>query len=368
MSTKRDYYEILCVTKSATDSELKKAYRTLAYKYHPDQNPDNPEAENMFKEASEAYEVLRDPEKRGLYDAYGHDGLRQQGFSGFSGFEDIFSNFGDVFEDFFGFGGGGRRGPNAPRRGSHLRYDLKIDFESAAKGAEKDITIEKYIDCTRCHGRKSEPGTDPVTCGTCRGSGKVTRSQGLFAIATGCPDCGGEGVKISNPCSRCAGAGQIVSRKDLNIKIPAGVDTGSQLRLKSEGEPGRNGGPPGDLYVVIHVKEHKIFERNGNDLLLAVPITFSQAALGADITIPTLDGETTFKVRAGTQSGTIERLPGEGMPILQSYGRGDLILQIIVKTPRKLSPKHEELLRQLAEVEGSEVRAHQKGFFEKFMS
>jgi molecular chaperone DnaJ len=370
MATRRDYYEILGVQRNASDAEIKKAYRKQAYQFHPDQNQDNPEAEEKFKEAAEAYEVLRDAEKRRLYDTYGHDGLKQSGFSGFSGFEDIFTNFGDIFEDFFGMGGGGRRGrggPNAPRRGADLRYDMEIEFLEAVFGFEKKVTIAKAVVCDECKGRRAAPGTDPVACPSCHGTGQVTRSQGFFAVSTPCPTCHGEGITIAHPCKKCKGLGQVPSEKELLVKIPAGVDHGSQLRLRGEGEAGKNGGPAGDLYVVIHVKEHDLFERQGEDIILRQPITFSQAALGAELKLPTVDGETPFTVAAGTQSGDVHRLAGLGVPRLRHYGRGDMLLQLVVKTPENLTKRQEELLRELAEIDGGEVRPHQKGFFEKFI-
>lgn len=366
--SKRDYYEVLGVERSVTTVELKKSYRKKAHEFHPDRNPDNPASEEKFKEASEAYAVLNDAEKRNLYDQFGHDGLRRSGYNGFSGFEEAFSSFGDIFEDFFGFGGKRSSSPNQPRRGVDLRYDLEIDFLEAVFGVEKEFEIEKYIFCGKCKGKKSEPGHSPVTCPTCQGQGKVTRSQGFFSIATACPSCHGEGVKITHPCKKCKGAGSVRERKMLSMKAPAGVDTGSRLRLRGEGEPGKNGGPAGDLYVVIHVKEHENFERHGDDVVVIVPISLPQAVLGADIKISALEGEIDFTVKAGTQSDTLTQVSGHGVPRLQSYGRGDLIVRIVLETPKKLSQREEELYRELAKETGSNVRAHQKGFFEKLMT
>lgn len=363
---KRDYYEVLGVSRNASEAEIKKAYRKKAHEYHPDRNPDNPEAEEAFKEASEAYEVLRDPEKRSLYDRFGHEGLRRTGFSGFQGFEDIFSSFGDIFEDFFGFGGRRRPRPGQPSRGADLRYDLEIDFMEAVFGATTEFDVEKYVTCDACHGRKSEPGSSPQVCDACGGSGKVTRSQGFFAISTPCPSCRGEGVRITRPCGKCRGQGQVIERKRLVAKAPAGVDTGSKLRLKGEGEPGQFGGPPGDLYVVLHVREHEVFKRRGDDVIQTVQITFPQAALGAELKVPSLDGETDLVIPAGTQSETVLRLAGQGVPHLRSYGRGDMLVRVVVETPVKLSKRQEELYRELAEVEGTSVSAH-KSFFEKLM-
>lgn len=363
---KRDYYEVLDVPRNADDNTIKKSYRKKAYEFHPDRNPDNPASEEKFKEAAEAYEVLRDPEKRSVYDKYGHDGLKQTGFGGFRGFDDVFSAFGDIFEDFFGFGGHGRgRGAEQPRKGADLRYDMVLEFMDVAHGIEKEIEVEKYVVCAECNGKRTEPGKEPEVCGMCQGAGQVVRSQGFFSISTTCPQCHGEGVKITHPCKNCKGMGQTLETKTLSVKTPAGVDTGSTLRLRGEGEPGRNGGPPGDLYVVIHVKEHDVFRRDGDNVIATVPISFSQAALGADLKIPCLDGETEFAVPAGSQSGSVHRLSGMGMPHVGAYGKGDLLVQLMVKTPEKLSKEQEKLLRELAEIEGESVRAHQKGFFEK---
>ncbi len=364
--SKRDYYEVLEVERNSTEIELKKAYRKKAYEFHPDQNPDNPDAEEKFKEASEAYSVLSDSEKRGLYDRYGHDGLKQSGFAGSAGFEDVFSSFGDIFEDFLGFGGRREKG-TAPMRGADLRYDMQVEFLEAVFGMEKEFEVEKYAVCSKCNGERSEPGKKAASCHTCNGSGKVTRSQGFFAISSTCPTCQGEGALITHPCKKCGGSGSVLEKKKLSVKAPAGVDTGSRLRLRGEGEPGRYGGPPGDLYVVIHAMEHEKFKRNGDDIFLTVPITFSQASLGADITIPTVDGETNFSIPAGSQSEALHKIPGLGAPRLRSYGRGDMIVRLVVVTPEKLSARQEELYRELAEIDGGGVRPHQKGFFEKLM-
>lgn len=364
--TKRDYYEVLGVERNAGADAIKKAYRKKAYEFHPDRNSHDPEAEEKFKEASEAYEVLRDADKRALYDRYGHEGLRQTGFGGFSNFDDIFSSFGDIFEDFFGFGARGARGERA-MRGSDLRYDMEIEFLEAAHAVEKQIEIERDVVCPSCQGSRSEPGHSAQTCPMCRGAGKVTRSQGFFSISTACPQCHGEGTRISHPCKKCKGAGVIQERKRLNVKAPAGVDTGSRLRLRGEGEPGRNGGPAGDLYIVIFVKESQVFKRHGDDVVVTVPVTYAQAALGADLKIPSLEGETDLALSAGTQSDTLHRVTGMGFPRLGGYGKGDLIAHIVVKTPQKLTREQEKLLRELAELEGSPVRPHYKGLFEKFI-
>jgi len=365
---KRDYYEVLGVERNADTATIKKAYRKKAYDFHPDHNGDNPEAEEKFKEASEAYEVLHDKEKRDLYDRYGHDGLKRSGFNGFHGFEDIFSSFGDIFEDFFTGGGGRRsRSPNQPGRGADLRFDLEIEFMEAAHGMEKEIQIEKMVSCKRCGGSRSEPGTKPDVCGLCKGSGRVTRSQGFFSLATICPECRGQGIRISSPCRDCRGEGSVPEKKKLAIKSPAGVDTGSRLRLRGEGGPGQNGGPPGDLYVVLHVKDSPVFQRHENDVVVTAQVSITQAVLGADITIPTLEGEDTFSVLAGSQPETLHRLSGRGIPNLHGYGRGDLIVRLQVNVPTRISREEEELYRKLAEIDGSLVRPHHKGFFEKLI-
>ena len=294
MSTKRDYYEILGLGRNATNDELKATYRKLALKYHPDRNPGDKEAEEKFKEAAEAYEVLRDSEKRALYDQYGHAGLEGSGFSGFGGFEDIFSSFGDIFEDFFGFGTR-RRSRTRAQRGADLRYDLTLSFMEAAFGTETEITVEKMGICPECNGNRCEAGTSPETCQQCGGVGQVSRNQGFFTVRTTCPVCRGQGQAIPHPCPRCRGAGQEVISKKVSVKIPAGVDNGSRLRLTGEGEPGSYGGPSGDLYVFIYVESHEFFERRDTDIICSVPISFIQAALGDKITVPSLNGDKELK-------------------------------------------------------------------------
>ncbi|MFQ5559038.1 MAG: molecular chaperone DnaJ [Nitrospinota bacterium] len=362
--TKRDYYEVLGVAKNASDGELKKAYRTLAMKYHPDRNPDSSEAEGNFKLVSEAYEVLKDPEKRKLYDAYGHEGLKNSGFSGNQGFEDIFS----TFEDLFGFGGGRRRQRNSPQAGADLRYDLEISFMDAVNGVEQEIVFNRSEKCTPCTGSGVQAGgTGAVSCTSCGGTGQVTRSQGFFSVSTTCPGCRGEGRKIKDPCHSCGGSGVAKKKKTLSVKIPAGVETGSTLRLKSEGEIGKRGGPRGDLYVVTQVKEHKVFTRDKYDVMCEVPLSFPQVALGADISVPTLEGKEKITVPAGTQTGKVFKLEGRGVPHIQGYGRGDLHIKIRVTTPLKLSKQEDELLRSYAEAAGEDVRPKEKGFFEKIL-
>ncbi len=353
---------MLEVDKRAASDEIKKAYRKLALKYHPDRNPGDKEAEEKFKEAAEAYEVLSDTEKRRVYDRFGHAGLQQTGFTGFRDFNDIFSSFGDIFEEFFGFGGG--RGARM-RRGEDLRYDLTIDFMDAVFGKEMEIEVTKHHYCEECRGLGTRQGAQPDICRTCGGRGQVTRSQGFFSISTTCPTCHGSGTVITDPCPSCRGLGRILGKKTLSLKIPGGVETGSRLRLQGEGEPADSGGPPGDLYVFIHVQGHEVFQRQGSNVIAAVPITYSQAALGADIEIPTLEGPDTLTIPKGTQAGKEFRLKERGVPMLRSKGRGDLIIVVYIEVPQTLSKEEEELLRRLAEVEGVNVAAKKKRFFSR---
>ena len=354
MTTKRDYYEVLGVGRNADDSEIKGAYRKLALQHHPDRNPGNQEAEDKFKEAAEAYEVLRDPQKRSIYDQYGHQGLEGSGFSGFGGFEDIFSSFGDIFEDFFGFGGG-RRSRSRTQRGSDLRYDMTLSFMEAAFGTETEIDIQKAENCPTCSGSGCKPGTQPDTCNQCHGTGQLSRTQGFFTVRTTCHTCRGAGQVITSPCQECSGNGQVRIRKKVAVKIPAGVDTGSRLRLTGEGESGSFGGPAGDLYVFIQVEPHDFFERNDNDIICRVPISFVHAALGTKIKVPTLTGEKNVDVKKGTQPGDLMRLRGEGIPSLRYGNRGDLIIQFIIKTPTNLSKKQEALLKDFARLESGKL-------------
>jgi len=358
----RDYYKILGIDRDAGEEEIKRSYRRLAMEYHPDRNPGDREAEEKFKEASEAYEVLRDPQKREIYDHYGHEGLRGTGFTGFRGFEDIFSTFGDIFEDFFGFGttrGGGRA---MARAGADLRYDVTVSFFDAAFGREIDIEIPKSMRCDHCGGSGAEPGTSPSSCPTCRGHGQVSRSQGFFSITTTCPHCQGQGEVIHTPCSQCRGRKKVRTKKNIALKIPPGVETGSRLRLRGEGEEGERGGPPGDLYVIIHVEPHEFFGRDGDDITCQIPISFSQAAIGAQIEVPTLNGTRKLTIPRGTQGGQIFRLKGEGFHHMRGFGRGDEIVQVIVKTPTKLTKRQEELLAEFAAIEEGKGK---KGFFGK---
>ncbi len=361
MTAKRDYYDVLGVNRNASESELKAAYRKLALKFHPDRNPDNDTAEEKFKEASEAYDVLRDPQKRRIYDQYGHQGLEGQGFSGFGGFEDIFSSFGDIFEDFFGFNSrGGGRSRSRSQRGSDLRYDLVLDFMDAAFGIETTIDLEKNNPCEICQGSGAQPGTQPETCTQCGGVGQVGRSQGFFTIRTTCPQCRGAGQMITTPCDACRGRGQVLVNKTVSVKIPGGVDSGSRLRLNGEGESGPQGGPPGDLYVFIKVRPHDFFKREGEHVICQIPLSFVQAALGDKVQVPTLEGESELTIPKGTQPGELFRLRGEGIPSLRSGRRGDQIIQVDIKTPTHLNKKQVTLLKEFAKLEKDKLSSKLK--------
>ena len=363
MTQKRDYYEILGVAKDAAKPELKKAYRKLAIKYHPDKNPDNKEAENKFKEASEAYEVLNDENKRGIYDQYGHRGLEGAGHTGPSGFEDIFSSFGDIFEDFFGFSGGGGRGRRA-QRGSDLRYDLTIDFMEAAFGTEKMISIPRLDTCEECDGSGSAEGSKSETCSQCRGTGQFIQNQGFFKVKTTCPYCQGQGTIISNPCKKCRGAGRLEVTRKVQVKIPAGVDKGSKLRLTGEGESAPTSqGTAGDLYVIINVKPHKFFQRDGTDVICAIDISFVQAALGDEISIPTLVGDEKLKIPKATQYGDVFQLKGQGIASLRTHRRGDQIIKVIIKTPSRLNKNQIDLLKKFDKLDKNKISNKLKNLF-----
>jgi molecular chaperone DnaJ len=359
MTSKRDYYKILGVERNTSDAEIKSKYRKLALKYHPDRNPGDKAAEDKFKEAAEAYEVLRDPQKRNLYDQYGHAGLEGTGFSGFGGFEDIFSSFGDIFEDFFGFRTG-RRSSGRGQRGADLRYDLTLDFMEAAFGTETEIEIEKLEYCPSCEGSRCEPGTEAETCRYCQGTGQVSRSQGFFTVRTTCPQCRGTGQNIPHPCRHCSGAGQVAVSKKVSVKIPAGVDQGSRLRLTGEGESGALGGPPGDLYVFIDVKPHEFFTRDNTNIICQVPIGFVQAVLGDRISVPTLNGEKTLEIPKGTQYGDVFKFRGKGIPSLRNGRRGDQLIQVLIKTPTHVSKKQESILREFARLESKKLTSKLK--------
>jgi molecular chaperone DnaJ len=365
MSSKRDYYEILGVNRNATQDELKKAYRRLARQYHPDVNKE-PGAEEYFKEANEAYEVLSDPEKRRAYDRFGHagvDGTARASDFGFGG-------FGDIFEEFFGFGTGARARRRGPRPGNDLQYDLQIDFEEAVFGCEKEIEIYRMDTCPECQGTGAEPGTTPVRCSQCNGTGEVRRVQqsilGSFVNVTTCPTCGGTGEVIPTPCKECHGQGQVRTSRGLTVKIPPGVEDGTRIRLVGEGEPGFSGGPPGNLYVLLHVGTHPIFRRRGDDILLELNINVAQAALGDKVTIPTLDGDETISIPGGTQTGRIFRVRGRGVPHLRRSGRGDLLIVTQVVVPTELDEQQQELFRELGKTLGKEViPQHERSFLDR---
>jgi molecular chaperone DnaJ len=363
----KDYYTILGVSRDASEEEIKKNYRKIAMQYHPDRNPGDKGAEEKFKLVSEAYEVLRDPEKRDIYDRYGMEGLKGTGFTGFRGFEDIFSAFGDIFEDFFGFGTGQRRRARA-RPGADLRYDLKISFLDAAFGKEVELEIPRSVTCEVCQGSGARPGTYPAQCPICRGTGQVTHSQGFFTISTTCSQCRGEGRHIPSPCKECHGLGRVRKSKKIQVQIPPGVDTGSKLRIRGEGEAGERGAPSGDLFVFIYVEPHDFFSRDGDDVVCQVPISISQAALGGEIELPTLSSTRTLKIPRGTESGDLLRLKGEGFPRLRSHGRGDQIIQVVVKIPKNLTKRQEELLREFEEIGTTEAREEEEGWKKIFRS
>jgi len=352
MAQKRDYFEILGVERNASEEEIKKSYRKLAMQFHPDRNPGNREAEESFKEAAEAYEVLCDPEKRDIYTRYGHEGLSGVGYRGFSGFEDIFSSFGDIFGDVFGFSTGRSRSRTGAMAGADLRYDLRVSFMDAALGATTEIHLQKYVLCSSCRGSGCAPGTSTQVCSRCQGRGQVTQSSGFFSISSTCPLCKGQGGVITDPCPECSGGGKVRTAKTVQLKIPAGVETGSRLRLRGEGEEGQHGGPNGDLYAFIEVEEHELFERSGNDIFCRVPITFTQAALGGSVEAPTLTGVEKIKIPRGTQTGRIFRLKGKGIANLRGYGRGDEVIETVVTVPTNLTKKQEELLREFDKLSG----------------
>jgi molecular chaperone DnaJ len=351
--SKRDYYEILGVERSASDVEVKSAYRKLALKYHPDRNPGDKAAEERFKECAEAYAILADAEKRSAYDRFGHAGVSAAGAGGFD--PTIFADFGDILGglgDIFGFGdlfGGGRR-RGGPQRGADLRYDLEITFEEAARGTETAIQIPRHETCETCHGSGAAAGSAPTPCPQCRGQGQIRFQQGFFTVARTCPQCRGAGRVIAKPCQTCRGAGQVIRERKITVKIPPGIATGQQLRLQGEGEGGTAGGPAGHLYVVVHVQEHEFFRRDGINLYCEIPVNFTTVTLGGDIQVPTLDGVDSVKIPEGTQTGTTLRLRGKGMPDVNGRGRGDLFATVQVQTPKKLSKEQRHLLEQLSKL------------------
>ena len=345
--TKVEYYEFLGVSRDCSDQELKTAYRKLAMQYHPDRNP-APEAEEMFKQASEAYQVLSDPQKRAVYDRYGHAGVSGAGASGFDGF--AAADVGDIFGDLFGemFNTGGRRNSRA-QRGRDIRYDLTLEFEEAVFGKTTEVQFRRADLCVECRGSGAKPGRGPETCKQCAGRGQVRYQQGFFSIARTCPICNGSGQVITDPCLQCNGAGLTDRRHTMSVTVPAGVEDGTRIRYQGEGDAGRSGGPKGDLYVVLTVKPHEFFERDGNDLHCVVFVSFPQVALGTEIQVPTLEGEVPLRITEGTQTGKEFRLRGKGVPHLNEHGRGDLVVQIVVQTPKRFSKAQRELIRQLGE-------------------
>ena len=357
---KRDYYEVLGVNRDCSEEDLKKSYRRLAMKWHPDRNPDNPKAEEHFKEAKEAYEVLSDPNKRAAYDQFGHAGVDPQSAggpgAGMGGFGDIFS---DIFGEIFGgAGGAGRTGRSTVFRGADLRYNLEISLEQAAHGFETKIRIPGMTSCQTCKGSGAKPGSQPQTCPSCRGAGQVRVSQGPFSIAQTCPRCRGSGSIIPNPCATCSGTGRVKLQKTLSVKIPAGVDEGDRVRLSGEGEPGVGGGPPGDLYVQVHIKAHPVFQRDHDDLHCEMPVSFTTAALGGEIEIPTLDGSARIRVPAETQSGKTFRLKGKGIKGVRSQVPGDLFCHVVVETPVALTERQRQLLREFETISAQDSARH----------
>lgn len=381
MSAKRDYYEILGVAKGASKDEVKKAYRKLAMQHHPDRNPDNKESEAKFKEASEAAEVLLDEQKRARYDQFGHAGMGQGGggggFQGGFGAGGDFGDLGDIFGDIFGDilggqrggrrggGGGGQRGRSRARMGEDLQAEMEITFEEAAFGVEKELPVNKAMTCNDCEGSGAKKGSGPTTCDMCHGHGEVRRQQGFFTIAQACPKCHGTGQMIKDPCNSCHGQGRVRKKETLSVKVPAGIDEGQRLKLTQQGDGGLHGGPSGDLYVLIRLKPHELFQREEFDVLCEVPISFSQAALGAEIEVPTLSGRVSLKIPAGTQAGKKMRLKNKGIAKLGGYGLGDQIISVHVETPAKLTAEQRELFERLAAYEKTHPNPMSKGFFDR---
>jgi molecular chaperone DnaJ len=356
--SKRDYYEVLGVARDATEADLKKAYRRVAMKHHPDRNPDNKESEELFKEANEAFEVLSNPEKKARYDQFGHAGVNQQGGGG-AGAGDFGDIFSDIFGDIFGGAGGARAGGGraGARKGADLRYNLELDLEDAVKGTTVKIRIPTAVVCGSCDGSGAKKGSAPVDCSTCNGVGQVRMQQGFFSVQQTCPRCHGSGKQIKDPCNTCHGRGQVEEQKTLSVKVPAGVDEGDRIRLTGEGQAGTNGGPSGDLYVQVHMREHKLFVRDGRDLHCEIPISFVDAALGGELEVPTLDGRVKLKIPAETQTGKLFRLRGKGVTSVRGGGAGDLLCRVVVETPVQLTRRQKELLQEfqtIGESEGSQ--------------
>ena len=363
----RDYYEVLGVERSASADQIKKAYRQLALKYHPDKNPGNKKAEEKFKEAAQAYEVLGDSEKKAKYDHFGHSAFQNGGGFGQQGFEnveDIFSSFGDIFGDFFGMGGRGRSHRSGPQRGADLRYMLEVELSEVISGIDKPLEFDTEETCNRCSGSASEPGSQPVTCSTCHGRGQVVNTQGFFQMSTPCPHCRGEGKIIKNPCKQCRGSGRKKVTRKITVTVPKGVETGTRLRVTGEGEGGVKKGPPGDLYVEIYVRSHNEYKRQGGDLFGKVRISYTQMLLGVDVEVDTFDGKKSLKIPEGSQPGSLLRLQGLGVPDLRTGHRGDVCLHLEVEFPKKLKKRERELLRELSEVRNEKVpEKEKKGFF-----
>lgn len=383
----KDFYSVLGIDHSASSEDIKKAYRKLALKYHPDRNPDDKEAEAKFKEISAAYEVLSDPEKRRRYDQYGHEGYTRSaarggggggaegGFGGVDPF-DIFNQVfggagggggGSIFDTFFGGGESrrGRRGARGPAAGRDMVYEMEIDFEDAVFGADKKVELTRPVECDNCQGTGAKPGTKPVTCRHCGGTGQVTMNQGFFSVRQQCPYCQGSGQTISDPCPSCQGVGRVRKRRSIQIHVPVGVDTGSRLRVSAEGEPGEKGGPPGDLYVIMHVRPHDFFRREDNDIFCEVPIEFNLAALGGSVAVPTIGGKAKLKIPAGTQSGAVFRLRGKGVPALQGRGRGDQQVKIKVEVPTRLNNSQKQKIQELSELCGEDSYPQCRDFRKK---
>ena len=372
---KRDYYEVLGVSRGASEDEIKKAYKKMARKYHPDLNPGDKTAEEKFKEVNEAYEVLSDADKKARYDQYGHAGVDPNfGAGGFGGGFDgsfDFGDLGDIFGSFFGgFGGGRRTNPNAPQRGESIRMSIAISFEEAAFGCEKAVTVERYETCDTCHGNGCAPGTSPEVCPDCHGTGTVqVRRQtpmGVFATSSPCPKCGGKGRIIHQPCKDCRGSGMVRKKKTIQASIPAGIDNGQTISIRGQGNAGKNGGPAGDLIVGVRIKPHPHFQREGTSVLCEAPITFTQAVLGAELEIPTIDGKVKYTLPEGTQSGTTFRLKGKGIPSINGRGRGDQYVTVYIETPKNLNKEQKEALKKFAETMGESNYEEQKKFFKKF--
>ena len=373
MAVKRDYYEILGVDRTASDAEIKRAYRKLAKQYHPDVNPDDKASEAKFKEINEAYEVLSDPQKRARYDQFGHAGFDGgNGFGGFGGFGDFdFGGIGDIFESFFGGSGFGRtsRSRNVPQKGPDIRHVINLSFEEAAFGIENEIEINRMQTCPACGGTGSKPGAGPSTCLHCKGTGQVQHKQntpfGHFVNIKTCDVCRGEGKVITDPCNTCAGKGKVMKSSKIRVNIPAGIADGQTISLRGEGEPGARGGPPGDLFITVRVKPHPLYQRQGDDVVCEIPVTFVQAALGAEIEVPTLEGKVKYTIPEGTQTGSVFRLKGKGIPYIRGNGRGDQYVKVNVEVPVRLNDKQKAILREFAEVSGDDVHEQRKSFFNK---